>query len=29
MVISFAVAFGLTLMLGMREKAKQGVRATA
>ncbi|MBY8040883.1 sucrose-specific PTS transporter subunit IIBC [Vibrio fluvialis] len=29
MVISFAVAFGLTLMFGMREKAKQGVRATA
>lgn len=29
MVISFAVAFGLTVMLGMREKAKQGVRATA
>ncbi|EKO3493691.1 PTS sucrose transporter subunit IIBC [Vibrio fluvialis] len=29
MVISFSVAFGLTLMLGMREKAKQGVRATA
>lgn len=29
MVISFAVAFGLTLVLGMRHKAKQGVSATA
>jgi PTS system sucrose-specific IIC component len=29
MVISFAIAFGLTVMLGMREKAKQGVRAPA
>ncbi|MBY8135885.1 sucrose-specific PTS transporter subunit IIBC [Vibrio fluvialis] len=29
MVISFSVAFGLTLMLGIREKAKQGARATA
>lgn len=29
MLISFVVAFGLTLVLGARERAKQGIQATA